>query len=326
MPPKGPDVFIDSSTENEASNIKLLDSRMPNVQKLFENTYTVKIGIADYEADGVGGQNADLRILFPHQFKTLPEPGSLPANTQLHDMVPTRITPESVAQAALEAGEIFEPFRANEPVYTVILGERLGKKDTALSIKDAETLAQEVLAAVKETGGSVLVTTSQRTSPESLQAFQTIMTEGLADETPIYFYDYRANQGNNNPYLIQLGMADRIISMDDSMSMASDMVVTGKPVFIVQREKDPEVEAQVDGSLHQRYMAGLSTKGLTNPISALTNYVEQSPKRGHNSASDIADTIKKALVARAANQGIPLGKANDQINDPLTPERTMNGR
>jgi len=67
-----------------------------------------------------------------------------------------------------------------------------------------------------------LITASRRTPPEALVAFK--ITLG---ETPAYFW----NGLGDNPYLGFLGLADFLLVTTDSVSMISEALMTGKPVY-----------------------------------------------------------------------------------------------
>ena len=67
-----------------------------------------------------------------------------------------------------------------------------------------------------------VITASRRTPPEALVAFKIAL-----GETPAYFW----NGLGDNPYLGFLGLADFLLVTTDSVSMISEALMTGKPVY-----------------------------------------------------------------------------------------------
>ena len=74
-------------------------------------------------------------------------------------------------------------------------------------------------------GASLLITPSRRTKKEHLEILRAALEE--------MSFDIWDGSGDN-PYLVYLGIADAIVVMGDSVSMASEACVTGKPVHIFE--------------------------------------------------------------------------------------------
>lgn len=72
-------------------------------------------------------------------------------------------------------------------------------------------------------GGSLLVTPSRRTLPESLRA----LSSAIAD-VPHLVWD----GSGENPYFAFLAMADAIVATEDSVNMVTEAAGTGKPVYV----------------------------------------------------------------------------------------------
>ncbi len=77
----------------------------------------------------------------------------------------------------------------------------------------------------KSLGGSLMVSTSRRTNPNTLRAF----LESLDGEVKIF--NWHEGKGQN-PYLGYLALSDAVIVTGDSMSMCTEACATGRPVFI----------------------------------------------------------------------------------------------
>ena len=73
-----------------------------------------------------------------------------------------------------------------------------------------------------------MVTTSRRTGEENIK----ILKETLGTDKNVFFWDGTGD----NPYFAFLGLADHIIVTEDSVSMTSEALSTGKPVSIAPLE------------------------------------------------------------------------------------------
>jgi mitochondrial fission protein ELM1 len=87
----------------------------------------------------------------------------------------------------------------------------------------ARTLCRAASDAVAALGGSLMVTTSRRTG-DAVDAVQ----QSLTGPHRLYHWD----QGGENPYPGFLAMADAVIVTGESVSMCSEAVAPGKPVYI----------------------------------------------------------------------------------------------
>ncbi|WP_119458558.1 mitochondrial fission ELM1 family protein [Rhodospirillaceae bacterium SYSU D60014] len=84
-------------------------------------------------------------------------------------------------------------------------------------------------------GGSLLVSTSRRTSTESADAL------AAALHVPHYFHRFGEPQ---NPYTAFLALADAFIVTADSASMLADVCATGRPVFLFDVPCNLDVRAR----------------------------------------------------------------------------------
>lgn len=110
------------------------------------------------------------------------------------------------------------------PITAVVLGGDSGPY--TFGPKAARRLAQHVSRVARDQGGSIAVTTSARTPPAAISAF----TEET--DCPCFLYRWRSGDEQNNPYLGLLALSDSIVVTGDSVSMMSEAVATGKPVFL----------------------------------------------------------------------------------------------
>jgi len=109
------------------------------------------------------------------------------------------------------------------PFIGVIVGGDSGP--FTLGPKAAARLGREVSRLAQNTGSSLLVSTSSRTSAAAVQALRETL------DAPHYFYSWSAHQ-SANPYWGILGAADRFVVTGDSIAMLSEACATGKPVAI----------------------------------------------------------------------------------------------
>ena len=133
-----------------------------------------------------------------------------------------RVTPDLLAQESAKFAETFAHLPAP---HTVAL---IGGTNSVYQFTPQEMapLAAQLASLAKETGGSVIATTSRRTGTENLA----ILKEALKD-VPHFIWDWESK--GENPYYAMLGTADTILVTADSVNMASEACSTGKPVYVI---------------------------------------------------------------------------------------------
>ena len=116
----------------------------------------------------------------------------------------------------------------------------------------ARTMAAEVAAAVRASGGALLLSFTRRT-PTPARA---ILAEGLKD-LPGWIWDEDAPdaQGGDNPYFAFLAAADHILVTEDSTNLAADAATTGRPVHVLAMSGG--------GRKFERFHADLAARGIT---------------------------------------------------------------
>lgn len=133
------------------------------------------------------------------------------------------VTAERLAGAAQNFAAEIEPLP--RPRIAVLLGG----ESQAFSFPPelAATFGATLAQAARDSGGSLLVTPSRRTSPETLRAIAATIAA-----VPHFFWD----GSGDNPYYAFLASADAIVVTEDSVNMVTEAAGTGKPVY-VQRLK-----------------------------------------------------------------------------------------
>ncbi|MCE9508140.1 MAG: mitochondrial fission ELM1 family protein [Alphaproteobacteria bacterium] len=152
-----------------------------------------------------------------------------------------RVTPEKIAAEQKK----FEPVlgRLPQPRVAVLIGG--ASKTHIMTREDAQRLAQQL----KSLDAGLMITASRRTGEENLR----LLRDALKGEH-VFFWD----GAGDNPYFAMLGFADHIIVTEDSVSMVSEAVSTGKPVYIAPLSGGSEKFAL----FHQAF----AEKGYTRPF------------------------------------------------------------
>ncbi|WP_425988184.1 mitochondrial fission ELM1 family protein [Brevundimonas sp. TWP2-3-2] len=160
---------------------------------------------------------------------------------------PHRITPETLAEAAPAFAGWLDILP--RPRVAILIGGRSRAFD--LTPDHAATLADRIAAAVRASGGSLMLTFSRRT-PEAAKA---VMTGRLSD-LPGWIWD---GEGAN-PLFAFLHAADHILVTEDSANMAAEAASTGKPVHVLAM-----VALKAPGKF-ARLHADLEDRGAARPF------------------------------------------------------------
>ncbi len=173
----------------------------------------------------------DLVITTP-QYRVPSRPNVLNNILTLHG-----VTSQRLDQARLEWESTFAALP--RPRLAVIVGGDSGP--FSLGQQAASRLGRETSQLARAQGGSLLVTTSSRTSVAAVAALQSSITG------PNYFHHWQSGD-SANPYMGILAWADRLIVTGDSIAMLSEACATGKPVrmFDLGGMRDPLDESHRD--------------------------------------------------------------------------------
>ena len=160
---------------------------------------------------------------------------------------PHRISPERLTAAASAFSDRLDGLPC--PRVAVLIGGR--SKTFDLTPDHAASLADRIAGAVRNAGGSLMLTFSRRTP----LAARAVMTERLRD-LPGWIWD---DEGSN-PLFAFLNAADHILVTEDSANMAAEAASTGKPVHIL-----PMVALKPPGKF-ARLHADLEARGAARPL------------------------------------------------------------
>ena len=132
-----------------------------------------------------------------------------------------QVTPERLAEQGRKLLPQVE--QLPQPRTGVILGGNSGPY--TLGPKTAARIAQQANRMAAQQNGSLLISSSARTSKRAVEEFQQQLT------VPHYLYHWRADD-ESNPYFGILALSDELIVTADSISMLGEACATGKPVYM----------------------------------------------------------------------------------------------
>jgi mitochondrial fission protein ELM1 len=155
-----------------------------------------------------------------------------------------RVTPEKLVAARERFPELATLPR---PVLGVLIGG--SNRAYRLPLDRLAEIADAIASAVRETGGSVVVTPSRRTGDEGVA----LLRERLLG-VPAEIWDMTGE----NPYFAYLAVADAFLVTADSVSMISEAAATGKPVHVIE----------LDGgdAKFARFHQAMREAGITRPF------------------------------------------------------------
>lgn len=201
--PPWPDLVVASGRQSIAAALYVRDQS----RRAGQRTITVFV-----QNPGISPSHFDLVIAPEHDRVT----GS--------NVLSTRGALHRITRAKLEEGAAkFAPRFAHLP--RPYLGVLIGGANAsyALGVLEMTRLAESLKRAAQDTGGSLLITPSRRTGSDNVAILRSVLSA-----TPSFIWD---GEGDN-PYFGLMGLADYLIVTSDSVSMVSEAVATGKPVYV----------------------------------------------------------------------------------------------
>lgn len=194
------------------------------------------------------------------------------------------VTPQRLAAAREQWAAVFD--HLPRPRIAVIAGGDSGP--FTLGPRAAGRLARQASTLARQNGGSLLVSTSSRTSDAAIAALQ------AAIDVPNYFYRWQPADPAN-PYFGMLAVADRLVVTGDSIAMLSEACATGRPVQIFDLGgMRGEHEVAIDWRLQATLYAGL-LRWLWRPLSRDITLVHQQ-LRATNRACWLDEEFGAAVV------------------------------
>lgn len=237
------------------------------------------IGIALHVKKKSGGKTFLVQIqdprICPKYFDLVVVPQHDPTRAQ-NVMVTKAGLHRITAQKILEARERWERqlIKIPHPRVAVLVGGN--SKAHQMTPDNARILAEQLLALVDHHKVGLMITASRRTGEENTA----YLRERLKSQN-IQFWD---NTGEN-PYFGFLALADYIIVTEDSVSMTSEALATGKPVYIASLEGG----ARRLDAFHRL----LQEQGYTRPFTGLLERWSYTPP---DDTMRVAEEIKTRFV------------------------------
>lgn len=217
-----------------------------------------------------GGDTDDFDLL------CVPRHDSMAETENLFEMTgaPHRVTAERLA----EERERWMPFFEKLPGPRIALIVGGDTKRRALTADMATELGQKANAMAIQAGGSLLVTTSRRTSAEA--------TDALLAQITAPGHVFKWGDDGDNPYFGYLSCADATIVTGESVSMTSEACATPGPVYVFAPGKLLSFK-------HKKLLSDVFDKGLARPLTDAP--FETWTHDPLNAATEVVAEIKKRL-------------------------------
>ena len=185
-----------------------------------------------------------------------------------------------IATPQVEVTDAGRPMAASEflrsfpkPWFAILLGGRI--KQFRTSKKVLEDIALKIQAAADRTGGSVVITTSPRTSAKLLNAALNGLTK-----TP-YVYRWSADRPDDNPYSTLLQESAAVFVTADSISMMMDSANHNAPTYVIELPKRLHLRGRWEMTIHgalnatARWCQGNGWRGIAGCIRRLQDWLHR---------------------------------------------------
>ena len=218
----------------------------------------------------------------PEWFHTVFTPSSLEATPHdvRMDVIPTKITPQIVKQAAADWKD-----RPTGPLWTMLIGGK--SRSHHYTQADWEELATGMITLAQRHGIRWLVTTSRRTGKEIEAKLRDLLPLDVVAEAVWWCH------APEKKFAAYLGAAEKIWVTQDSVSMVTESTATGLPTLLVYPQ-DLRFPAT---SFMPGYLQNLESLGLVQrlPISKMAEFAEQKPSTSTRLALTTADLARIAV-------------------------------
>lgn len=238
-----------------------------NIKKLGEgHTFLVQLM-------NPGGETGEFDLL------AVPRHDSLAKADNLFEMTgaPHRVTPARLAEERARWMDAFAALPG--PRLALIVGGDTKRKDFSADM--AAELGAKANAMAERAGGSLLVSTSRRTSEAAANA---VLAQLSVPHTV-----FRWGDAGENPYFGYLSCADGVIVTGESVSMCSEACATPGPVYIY-------APAKLMSFKHKKLVTELFDKGYARPLGETFETWTHPPLNA-------ADEVAAEIVRRVGLQG-----------------------
>ncbi len=228
-----------------------------------------------------GGSGFLCQIMYPgdsgiddFDLVAVPRHDAIPDRSNILQMTgaPHRITPRRLADEGVKWRDTFA--HLPRPWISLIVGGTNKRRVfTDAMARDLGAAAEKV---ARDTGGSLLITTSRRTGDAAAALYAEITAPHFA---------FRWGDAGENPYFGYLALADAIVVTGDSVSMCSEACASQAPVYIYAPK--PLVALK-----HARLHRDLYAQDYARPFAGRIDTWSHPPL---NAAQDVAESIRKRL-------------------------------
>ncbi len=200
-------------------------------------------------------------------------------NIVFFDTAPNQISDQRLADERKTWMSQFKKYPA--PRIAVLIGGKT--KTTTFDTDMARAFGHDLNALAKRLKGSLLITDSRRTGVEQTAEIKSMLT------VPHYFYEYGVSEGTN-PMFGFMACADVVVVTGESISMVSEALTTGKPVFVYDH---PSLLAPK----HKRFTERLKEIGAIQSLTSKSKLF--TPKLVANSSTVLAEVITQKLKGKS---------------------------
>ncbi len=266
LAPPWPDLLIATGRHSIAASLYIREQS----RRAGERTVTVQI-----QNPVLSPRYFDLVIVPQHD--RLSGPNVISTLGALHRVTPELLKREAAALVP-QVAHLPRPY----------LGVLIGGPNAAYRFGEEEMtrLAQLLVRAADESGGSLLVTPSRRTGERNLALLREIL-----GARPSFIWDGTGT----NPYFGMLGLADALVVTSDSVNMVSEAVATAKPVHVFDL---PGGTAKF-GRFHE----ALRERGLTRPFDG--TLVTAAPVAPVNDMARAAEAVRAVMARAQSRSSVP---------------------
>ncbi len=205
-------------------------------------------------------------------------PNVMPVATALN-----RVTSRHLAGAAIEWGPRFAAIPA--PRLGIMFGG--ATKGYSFDRGRFEKLLDDLESLHQSDGTGILVTPSRRTGAHLTRR----IVERFSGKDWAYVWD----GSGDNPFFGILALADGFLVTEDSVSMVSEAIATGRPTATVALGKLR--------SSHARFGAVLAAKGLVRPFSGRFPVAADGQAAYRDPTAEVAQRVREMLAERARTRG-----------------------
>ncbi|MDX2049753.1 MAG: ELM1/GtrOC1 family putative glycosyltransferase [Rickettsiaceae bacterium] len=154
-------------------------------------------------------------------------------------------------------------------------------KDSIFSEQDAKDLASIITQVAKNNNLNALITFSRRTQDFIKNAILSIKNDNILIYDPAF--------GGNNPYPAMISDAKFVIATCDSVSMCSEVVSSGKPLYIY-------IPKNFHSKKHLSFASNLFELGVARKLSLGTNNLQDYHYTPLNEVRRVAEYVISNLI------------------------------